>query len=174
MCPLFSDNNTIHERDVARGALEAKSEMDKENPDVKLKHDPLASIDLNAANNENHVPRHPGYGGFGAPVRAIPPGMEGIVPDDPIEQQRMIREQERIEAMIQGRPPPPMMPHNYYHQIHQFPNHHYNDFNQHLNDVNGFVNRMGELLRLRQDQRERQRAIRRREQQALEEFQIHR
>ena len=39
---------------------------------------------------------------------------------------------------------------------------------------NGFVDRMGELLQLREAQRQRQRAIRRREQQALEEFQIHR
>ena len=100
--------------------------------------------------------------------------MEGIVPDDPMERQRMIREQERIEAMIQGRPPPPPMMPNYFHQIHHYPNHHFNEMNQGLNDVNGFVNRMGELLQLRQVQRERQRAIRRREQQALEEFQIHR
>ena len=73
MCPLFSDNNTIHERDVARGALEAKSEMDKENPDVKLKHDPLASIDLNAANTELPPPgghRH-GFGGFGPPMPQV-------------------------------------------------------------------------------------------------------
>ena len=41
-------------------------------------------------------------------------------------------------------------------------------------DYNGFVDRMGELLQLREAQRQRQRAIRRREQQALEAFQIHR
>jgi TRIAD3 protein (E3 ubiquitin-protein ligase RNF216) len=46
LCPLESDNNTIHESDVARGALEARSEMDKQNPDVKLKHDPAKEISI--------------------------------------------------------------------------------------------------------------------------------
>ena len=46
-CPLWSDNNAVHERDIARGALEAKNEMDKENPEVKLKHDPAKDLDLN-------------------------------------------------------------------------------------------------------------------------------
>ena len=34
-CPLFSDNNRLHESDVAKGAKEAKNEMDQENPEVK-------------------------------------------------------------------------------------------------------------------------------------------
>ncbi len=189
MCPLFSDNNTVHERDVARGALEAKSEMDKENPDVKLKHDPAANINLEAANADpNRVPAGQPFGlahaahvaaHAAAHVRAIPPGMEGVMPDDPMERQRMIREQERIEAMIQGRPPPPPIMHNYHqfmHNQHQHPYHqHFNEhLNHRINDVNGFVNRMGELLQLREVQRQRNRVIRRREQQALEEFQIHR
>ena len=174
MCPLFSDNNSIHERDVARGALEAKSEMDKENPEVQLKHDPAANINLEAAKTDpNRMPAGPPGFGFIAQhahahaqaVRAIPPGMEGVMPEDPLERQRMIREQERIEAMIQGRPPPP--PHYFHGPYHQ----HLND---RVNDVNGFVNRMGEIFQLRQMQRQRHREIRRREQQAMEEFQIHR
>ena len=188
LCPLFSDNNTVHERDVARGALEAKSEMDKENPDVKLKHDPAANINLEAANSDpNRVPAGQPFGlaaahmaaHAAAHVRAIPPGMEGVMPDDPMERQRMIREQERIEAMIQGRPPPPPIMPNYHQFMHNHQQHPYHQhFNEHLNhrinDVNGFVNRMGELLQLREVQRQRNRVIRRREQQALEEFQIHR
>ena len=45
-CPLWSDSNSIHDRDVALGALEAKNEMDKEQPQVALKHDPTQGIDL--------------------------------------------------------------------------------------------------------------------------------
>ena len=51
------------------------------------------------------------------------------------------------------------------------------EFGNHLpagGDYNVFVDRMGELLQLREAQRQRQRAIRRREQQALEAFQVHR
>ena len=36
-CPLFSDNNRLHDSDVAKGAKEAKKEMDKENPEVNLR-----------------------------------------------------------------------------------------------------------------------------------------
>jgi hypothetical protein len=41
-----SDNNSIHDREVALGALEAKNEMEKEQPQVTLKHDPTAGINL--------------------------------------------------------------------------------------------------------------------------------
>ena len=94
----------------------------------------------------------------------IPPGLAGILPDDPFERARMIRDQQRIEAMIQGRG----QPHGF------FPHDHPGAalFIQEPNpDVNGFVHRMGELLQLREEQRQNNRAIRRREQQALEEFQ---
>ena len=33
-CPLFSNNNEVHEREVAQTALEAKNKMDEENPEV--------------------------------------------------------------------------------------------------------------------------------------------
>ena len=46
--------------------------------------------------------------------------------------------------------------------------------NPYQGGYNGFVDRMGEILQLREAQRQRQRDIRRREQQALEAFQMHR
>ena len=45
-CPLWSDNNWIHDRDVAIGALEAINQMDKEQPQVVLKFDPTQGINL--------------------------------------------------------------------------------------------------------------------------------
>lgn len=186
-CPLWSDDKSVHEREVARGALEAKNEMDKENPEVKLKHDPAQGIDLKAAVNKPDRPRHPnlawamlGGPGHHQPVPAeIPPGLVGILPDDPFERQRMIREQERIEAVIQGRGPqfhnpfagnpfamhgPPQPP--------DFGAGHFGAGMDDRYDLNGFAHRMGELLHLREAQRQRQRQIRRREQQALEELAI--
>ena len=99
-CPLWSDNNSIHERDVARGALEAKSEMDKENPEVKLKHDPAAGINLEqaAAGMQEPNPKKRKID----PNAQLPPGLVGVLPDNQVERQRMIREQEHIEAVIRG------------------------------------------------------------------------
>ena len=115
-CPLWSDNNSIHERDVARGALEAKSEMDKENPEVKLKHDPTNGINLEqaAAGMKEPNPKKRKID----PNAQLPPGLVGVLPDNQVERQRMIREQERIEAVIRGgarglnppAPPPPQWP----------------------------------------------------------------
>ena len=115
-CPLWSDNNSIHERDVARGALEAKSEMDKENPEVKLKHDPAKGINLEqaAAGMQEPNPKKRKID----PNAQLPPGLVGVLPDNQVERQRMIREQERIEAVIRGgarglnppAPPPPQWP----------------------------------------------------------------
>ena len=51
-CPLWSNNEDVHERDVARGANEAKIEMAVENPEVELKHDPTEGINLDAANRQ--------------------------------------------------------------------------------------------------------------------------
>ncbi len=45
-CPLWSDNNTVHAQDVARGALEAKERVQRERPGVELKHDPTMGLDL--------------------------------------------------------------------------------------------------------------------------------
>ena len=43
-CPLWSDNKLLMEQDVARGALDAKTEMDHEQPGVTLKHDPTKGV----------------------------------------------------------------------------------------------------------------------------------
>ena len=100
-CPLWSDNNSIHERDVARGALEAKSEMDKENPEVKLKHDPAAGINLEQAAAGMQEP-NPKKRKINLPNAQLPPGLVGVLPDNLAERQRLIREQEHIEAVIRG------------------------------------------------------------------------
>jgi hypothetical protein len=174
LCPLWSDNNTIHESDVARGALEARSEMDKQNPDVKLKHDPAKDINMAGAGGNNNDPLALLRG------QEVPPGLAGILPDDPMERQRLFREQERIEALIHGGQ---NHQHHHHHRgfgahppgVYNF--HHLHEHAPHIHiqqDYDGFVHRMGELLQLREAQRQRNRAIRRREQQALEEFQIHR
>ena len=52
------------------------------------------------------------------PNAQLPPGLVGVLPDNQVERQRMIREQERIEAVIRGGarglnppvPPPPQWP----------------------------------------------------------------
>lgn len=43
-CPLWSDNQTLHETDVAKGAFEAKAEIEEQEPDVVLKHDPTKDL----------------------------------------------------------------------------------------------------------------------------------
>ena len=101
-CPLWSDNNSIHERDVARGALEAKSEMDKENPEVKLKHDPAAGINLEQAAAGMQAGPNPKKRKINLPNAQLPPGLVGVLPDNLAERQRLIREQEHIEAVIRG------------------------------------------------------------------------
>ena len=205
-CPLWSDNSQIHESDVARGAIEAKNEMDRENPDVQLKHDPAKDINLAAGNVNNpnmgvghagppgvHRPHYVhgvGPGGFAGPpmprivpdIPVIPPGLEGVLPADPMERIRMVREQERLEAMIRGhRGGPPG--HHHHAPHHPFIPHYpgagiaHRPMPNNPADAQGqrdFIDRMGELLQLREVQRQRNRAIRRREQQALEEFNIHR
>ena len=94
-CPLWSDNAKIHETDIARGALEAKTEMDKENPEVKLKHDPAEGINLEqaAGMKSKKSKKNPN----------IIDNLQGIIPENNLERQRIIREQERIEAVIRGR-----------------------------------------------------------------------
>ena len=47
-CPLFSNNDDVHAREVAEAAFKAKQEKESENPDVKLKHDPTAGLQVKA------------------------------------------------------------------------------------------------------------------------------
>ena len=35
-CPLWSDTNKMHEGDVAKGAAEAKAELARQNPNVRV------------------------------------------------------------------------------------------------------------------------------------------
>jgi len=180
-----SDNNTIHDREVALGALEAKNEMDKEQPEVKMKHDPTAGLDLDKVvadrRREQRQNEH-------RRQNDLPPGLEGFLPQDPLERERMIAEQHRIEQIIRRGgdpnapadhglgggaglfgPMPPFFP---------FHGHHHRDLDAFGNpgvpwNNERLLHRMGELLRLREDQRQRQRAIRRREQLALQEVRLH-
>ena len=43
-CPLWSDNKLLMEQDVAKGAFDAKSEMEVEQPGTTLKHDPTKGL----------------------------------------------------------------------------------------------------------------------------------
>jgi len=47
LCPLWTDNNTVHHEDVARGAREAKEQARRERPGVELKYDPTRDLNLN-------------------------------------------------------------------------------------------------------------------------------
>ncbi len=179
-CPLWSDNNSVHDRDVALGALEAKNEMDKEQPEVTLKHDPTAGLNLDQVRVEKS--KKTGGAAANAAAQDFPPGLEGFLPQDPFERERMIEEQRRIERIIQhGGDPAAAAGGMIGAQMFPFFNH------AHQRDNGIFVNypapwggnndhllhRMGELLRLREDQRQRQRLIRRREQLALQEVRLH-
>merc|ERR1719511_555072 len=81
-CPLFSNNKEVHQREVAQTAIEAKKKMDDENPNGKLKHDPTSGIEM-PVNREQQPQLHGVQDG-------IPPGLEGIMPEDPIERRRLL------------------------------------------------------------------------------------
>ena len=91
--------------------------------------------------------------------------------NDPIERQRIIRQQQQIEAMIRqqrlGGMPQPQPAHHHHHQP-VFPQ------GDRLGAVDewqdGLMVRMGELIRMRENIRQRQRAVRRREMQALQDL----
>jgi len=46
VCPLWSNNDDIHLKEVARVALEAKQEIMELNPDIKLKIDPTSGLQM--------------------------------------------------------------------------------------------------------------------------------
>ncbi len=174
-CPLWSDNNQIHERDVARGALKAKTEMDEAAPEVLLKHDPTAGVNVEKVATEDARRQQQ----RALLVDDVPPGLEGILGENAEDRERVIREQQHIEAMIRHRrdggvaggnfawprpQPPHYWPHHHLHAAQLVPEIH-QDWHE------GFANRMGELLQLREAQRRRYRMIRQREMQVLEEYQ---
>ena len=236
-CPLFTNNSQIHESDVARGAKQAKAEMDHENPSVALKYDPTADIAMPNDPVEQQDQRGDGV-------------LDGLLPADPRERERFLQQQQQLMDNItrnnhpnarppveggdhRGRPnnvqlinnrnqanpngllngnhlnnvPDPWHQRQGVNNLGQALNQNFNnhfprpafDVNGHLQaqypqvpphlhhglapaanpqaypgDYNGFVDRMGELLQLREAQRQRQRAIRRQEQQLQEAFQLHR
>jgi len=157
-CPLWTDNKRLHEQEIANAAAKAKEELAKSN--LTLKHDPTKGI---------AVPAEPaGAPGFGV---AAPDLAEVIAPGVPREE--IVRQQRQIEEMIRhgarggpmwlagphGQPPPHM-------DIHVAgPAHAWQD---------GFIQRMGEILRLREQNRANLRMVRQREQQAIRELQMQR
>ena len=46
VCPLWSNNDDLHKKEVAKVALEAKQTVTEENPNVKLKIDPTSGIQM--------------------------------------------------------------------------------------------------------------------------------
>ena len=180
-CPLWSDNNSVHDRDVALGALEAKNEMDKEQPEVTLKHDPTAGLNLDQVRVEKS--KKAKGAAANAAEEDFPPGLEGFLPQNPFERERIIEEQRRIERLIQhGGDPADAVGGMMGAQMFPFfnPPHHQRDNGIFVNypapwggNNDHLLHRMGELLRLREDQRQRQRLIRRREQLALQEVRLH-
>jgi len=152
-CPLWTDNKRLHEQEIANAAAKAKEELAKSN--VILKHDPTKGI---------AAPADAGTPGFGV---AAPDLAEVIAPGVPREE--IVREQRRIEEMIRhgarGGPmwlagPHGQPPHMDMHVA--GPAHAWQD---------GFIQRMGDLLRLREHTRANLRMVRQREQQAIRELQ---
>jgi len=143
-CPLWTDNQRLHEQEIATAAAKAKEELAKSN--LTLKHDPTAGIAAPVG---------------GPPGAAAAPDLaEVIAPGVPREE--IVRQQRQIEDMIRhgarGGPlwlqPPPLHVAG--------PAHAWQD---------GFIQRMGEILRLREQNRVNLRMVRQREQQAIRELQ---
>lgn len=149
-CPLWTDNQRLHEQEIANAAAKAKEELAKSN--LTLKHDPTKGIAAPAA----------GTPGFGV---AAPDLAEVIAPGVPREE--IVRQQRQIEDMIRhgARVGPMWGPHGQPHPppLHVAgPAHAWQD---------GFIQRMGEILRLREQNRVNLRMVRQREQQAIRELQ---
>ena len=187
-----SDNNSIHDREVALGALEAKNEMEKEQPEITLKHDPTAGMNLEKviADKRADMRRRENHGAAAAAAAVVndfPPGLEAFLPQDPMERERMIAEQRQIEQLIRrggdrnpaahaaGGPAVPLVPYRFmlHHDREQPLDLLHRPFmypwldEPLLRNNEQLLHRMGELLRLREDQRQRRRAIRDQEQRAL-------
>ncbi len=211
-CPLWSNSDQIHETEVARGALEAKTEMDQQEPDVHLKHDPTLGVNMEKAAMEERErnDRANRQQRERAAIAGVE-GLENILGHDANDHERIVREQMQIEQMIrQGRnndprgrffqqpgpvagpawqqqhnwgwgnaaanaaaaaaaaanAGPPLFLDHHHHQQQLVPE-------IHRGWHEGFVNRMGELLQMREVERRRHRMIRQRERQALEDFHQH-
>ena len=53
-CPLWTDNKRLHEQEVANAAAKAKEELQAQNPNLKLKHDPTKDIRMPAQPVNHH------------------------------------------------------------------------------------------------------------------------
>merc|ERR1719150_3569213 len=88
-CPP-SDSNQLHDREVAHAAKKAKNEVNAQNPDVQLKHDPTINVLANNSNtggNHNPNPGNPVIpvinqviGGFHIGFRNLEINFNGILP----------------------------------------------------------------------------------------------
>ena len=99
-------SDDVHDRDVALSALEAKKEMEQDQPEINLKHDPTAGLNIEKAVAEKEAEEKRRENNSD-----LPPGLAAFLPQDPLERARLLAEQRRIERMIQrGEAPQPQDP----------------------------------------------------------------
>ena len=180
-CPLWTDNKRLHEQEIAQAAAAAKKELAAQNPNLTLKHDPTKGIAAPQA--LNHAGAAPD------PAAVVAPG---------VPREEIVRQQRYIEEMILGRGPGlaghPLRFHprgqRFYHGVPGIPHIHQGPLagvpgvpvqvpgqlpgqlpGQMPPWQDGFIARMGEILRLREQNRANLRVVRQREQAAMRELQ---
>ena len=83
-CPLWTDNNMVHDRDVAQGALEARNAFNKDQPGLILKNDPTLGINMaNAQAPIEALIRPPPQAVHLPPAQALPPLLRAPVLQHP-------------------------------------------------------------------------------------------
>ena len=139
-CPLWTDNKKLHEKEVAEAAAKAKEELKKKN--LTLKNDPTAGVAIPAEGS----------------VAGVAPDVADVLG---VPREVLVRQQRQIEDFIRngGRREPRIF---------------HNPFVAGLIGGPGnrdhYIERMHEILRMREEQRANMRIIRQREQQALREL----
>jgi hypothetical protein len=114
-----SNNDAVHNRDVVLGGLAAKAEMDEQHPDVVLRNDPTAGLDLDQVRADEARAERRAQGA--APDEAGDDGLEGLrrILEDMQrrhEQMRRIiedfrrRREDRRNLQRHGQAPPPPPP----------------------------------------------------------------
>lgn len=74
--------------------------MDQQQPGVALKHDPTAGLNIEQVQaDEARIAREAAE----ARAHGLPPGLAGFVPQDPLQRQQMVHQQELMELLIQQR-----------------------------------------------------------------------
>ena len=95
---------------MALSALEAKNEVEKDQPKIALKHDPTAGLNLEQAVADKMAAQRKRED-LAKAADAFPPGLEAFLPQDPVERERAIARQRAIERRIrQGGNPQPQGP----------------------------------------------------------------